>query len=107
MRPPGIVLPILLVSACATNGMAEDQSPTLTAKQQATLTKALEGKVADKPQSCMSMIPRADLQVISDDVLLYKIGRTVYVNRMMGNCSGLTNGRSEEHTSELQTIMRN
>src|SRR3546814_17270684 len=74
--------------------MAEDQSPTLTAKQQATLTKALEGKVAGKPQSCMSMIPRADLQVISDDVLLYKIGRTVYVNRMMGNCSGLTNGRT-------------
>src|SRR3546814_4889243 len=72
----------------------EDQSPTLTAKQQATLTKALEGKVAGKPQSCMSMIPRADLQVISDDVLLYKIGRTVYVNRMMGNCSGLTNGRT-------------
>ncbi|HEY9580666.1 MAG TPA: hypothetical protein VIR65_12475 [Rhizorhapis sp.] len=94
MRPPWIVLPILLVSACATNGMAEDQSPTLTAKQQATLTKALEGKVAGKPQSCMSMIPRADLQVISDDVLLYKIGRTVYVNRMMGNCSGLTNGRT-------------
>src|SRR3546814_1161482 len=88
----------------------------------------------------MSMIPRADLQVISDDVLLYKIGRTVYVNRMMGNCSGLTNGRtlvsyvwgsqvcrgdiarvadlnvgmitgscafrSEEHTSELQSLMR-
>src|SRR3546814_5823078 len=61
---------------------------------QATLTKALEGKVAGKPQSCMSMIPRAALQVISDDVLLYKIGRTVYVNRMMGNCSGLTNGRT-------------
>src|SRR3546814_5128583 len=61
MRPPWIVLPILLVSACATNGMAEDQSPTLTAKQQATLTKALEGKVA---------------------------------------------GRSEEHTSELQSLMR-
>src|SRR3546814_21008391 len=73
--------------------MAEDQSPTLTAKQQATLTKALEGKVAGKPQSCISMIPRADLQVISADVLLYKIGRTVYVNCMMGNCSGLTNGR--------------
>src|SRR3546814_13304481 len=94
MRPPWIVLPILLVSACATNGMAEDQSPTLTAKQQATLTKELEGKVAGKPQSCMRMIHRADLQVNSDDVLLPKMGRHVSVTRIMENRRSSTHGRN-------------
>ncbi|MBK5265609.1 MAG: hypothetical protein JJE34_10325 [Alphaproteobacteria bacterium] len=91
MRPILITLPVLL-AACATSGMAEDKPPALTEKQQAALDKALEGKVAGKPRSCISLTQRADLQVISDDLLLYKAGRTVYLNRVNGRCNGLSFG---------------
>lgn len=93
MRSILIALPVLL-AACATAGMAEDKPPQLTEKQQAALDRALEGKVAGEPQSCISLIQRADLQVISDDLLLYKAGRTVYVNRVLGSCNGLSFGRT-------------
>lgn len=93
MRRMFIALPVLL-AACASTGMAEDRPPQLTEKQQATLDRALEGKVAGKPQNCISLTQRADLQVISDDLLLYKAGRTVYVNRVLGSCSGLSFGRT-------------
>lgn len=93
MRPMLIALPVLL-AACATAGMAEDKPPQLSEKQQAALDRALEGKVAGEPQSCISLIQRADLQVISDDLLLYKAGRTVYVNRVLGSCNGLSFGRT-------------
>ena len=33
-------------------------------------------------------------RLISDDLLLYKAGRTVYVNRVLGRCSGLSFGRT-------------
>lgn len=91
MRGMLIVLPILL-AACTTSSMAEDNPPKLTEKQKAALDKALEGRVAGKPQSCISLTQRADLQVISDDLLLYKAGRTVYVNRVLGSCNGLSFG---------------
>lgn len=93
MRRMMIALPVLL-TACASAGMAEDRPPQLTEKQKATLDRALEGKVAGEPQSCISLTQRADLQVISDDLLLYKAGRTVYVNRVMGSCNGLSFGRT-------------
>jgi hypothetical protein len=86
-----IALPVLL-AACATAGMAEDPPPQLTDKQKAALDRALEGKVAGEPQNCISLTQRADLQVISDDLLLYKAGRTVYVNRVLGRCNGLSFG---------------
>ena len=93
MRRMLIALPVLL-AACASAGMAEDRPPQLTEKQKAAFDRALEGKVAGKPQSCISLTQRADLQVISDDLLLYKAGRTVYVNRVIGSCNGLSFGRT-------------
>ena len=93
MRAMMIALPILL-GACATAGMAKDNDPELSEKQKAALDSALAGRVAGKPQSCISLTQRANLQVISDDVLLYKAGRTIYYNRVIGRCSGLSFGRT-------------
>lgn len=93
MRSYLIALPVLL-AACASASMAEDKSTALTEKQQAALDKALEGKIAGEKQSCISLTQRADLQVISDNLLLYKAGSTVYLNRVMGSCSGLSFGRT-------------
>lgn len=93
MRALLFALPVLL-AACATSSMAEDQPPELNEKQKAALDRELAGKVAGKPQSCISLTQRADMQVISDDVLLYKAGRTVYYNRVIGSCNGLNFGRT-------------
>lgn len=88
-----IALPVLL-AACTTSGMTGNQPPGLTARQQAQLDRALAGKMAGEPQTCISLAQRADLQVISDDLLLYKAGRTVYLNRVLGTCNGLSFGRT-------------
>ena len=93
MRGILIALPVLL-AAGATGSMAQDKPPQLSQKQKAALDRALSGKVAGKPQSCISLTQRADLQVVSDELLLYKAGRTVYVNRVLGRCSGLSFGRT-------------
>ena len=94
MRAYLIIAPVLL-AACVTSGIAaEHEAPKLTAKQQAALGKELKGKIPGKKQSCISLTQRADLQIISDELLLYKAGRTVYVNRVLGSCNGLSLGRA-------------
>ena len=44
------------------------------------LAKMLEGRVAGEPQSCITVRPNYDLKVIDGTALVYKSGRTLYVN---------------------------
>lgn len=44
------------------------------------LAKMLEGRVAGEPQNCIRMMPTTDLTVIDGTALVYKSGRTLYVN---------------------------
>ncbi len=65
----------------------------LTPKQASALEKALTGKVAGEKVACISQIPRTDMRVISDSVLLYRVsGRLIYRNDLIGSCNGLTRG---------------
>jgi hypothetical protein len=65
----------------------------LTEKQAAALEKALAGKVAGEKVACISQMPRTDMRVISDSVLLYRVSsRLVYRNDLIGSCTGLTRG---------------
>lgn len=47
---------------------------------EAKLAKMLEGRVAGDPQSCVYMRPTTKLTVIDGTALVYKSGRTLYVN---------------------------
>jgi hypothetical protein len=40
----------------------------------------LKGRVAGEPQKCIRAFPTPDLTVIDSTALVYKVGRTLYVN---------------------------
>lgn len=65
----------------------------LTQKQMSALEKALEGKVPGEKIACISQLPRTEMRVISDSVLLYRVNsRLVYRNDLIGSCIGLSRG---------------
>lgn len=60
-------------------GAETPQSGELT-KGEAKLAKMLEGRVAGEPQRCIRSFPQVNLTVIDDTALVYRSGRTLYVN---------------------------
>lgn len=49
-------------------------------KGEIRLAKMLEGRVAGEPQSCIRMLPNTDVTVIDGTAIVYRTGRTLYVN---------------------------
>jgi hypothetical protein len=65
----------------------------LTPRQMTELDKALEGKVRGEKVSCINQLPRTDMRVISESVILYRVSKNlVYRNDLIGRCPGLTRG---------------
>ena len=84
--------PLALLAACAAQ---TEQAPKLTDRQAADLDKSLAGKVAGEKKSCIDRFPASSLRAISNEVLLYEASRKlVYVNNVIGSCSGLTAGNT-------------
>ena len=79
MKP---VLPLLgLLALSAAAGLpALAQSAEEPSKGEIRLAKMLEGRVAGEPQSCISMLPNTDVTVIDGTAIVYRTGRTLYVN---------------------------
>ena len=49
-------------------------------KGEAKLAKMLEGRVAGEPESCITTIGSRSMQRIDDTALVYKSGKTIWVN---------------------------
>jgi len=82
------------LSSCAPSATADQasyQMPQLTQKQQAKLDRKLSGRVAGEPVSCISPYRNTDYTAVSDDILIYEVGTTVYVNQPYGGCKGAEN----------------
>ena len=77
------------LAACAT---AMDQPDQRSANAQATYDKALAGKTAGRAEKCLSLQRSNDMTVIDDDTILYRDGRTTYVNKTLGTCNLLSRG---------------
>ncbi|BBD99237.1 hypothetical protein SAMIE_1027380 [Sphingobium amiense] len=77
----------------------------LTDKQASELDKALAGKVPGEKMSCINREPSTNLQVISNNVVLYRVSRKlVYKNELIGSCSGLASGDTlilRSYTSQM------
>ena len=58
------------------------------------LAKALAGRAAGAPVSCISNSRGSDMQVIDDNTILFREGGTVYVQKPSGGCHGLDSGYS-------------
>ena len=57
---------------------AEEQAEMT--KGEAKLAKMLEGRVAGKPESCITMVGSRPLTRIDETALVYKSGNTIWVN---------------------------
>ena len=76
---------VIIVAACATTA----SQPTRSAQAEADLAKALAGRVAGPPVRCISTYHADDMQIIDDWTILFKDGRTTYVQTPRGGCWGI------------------
>jgi Family of unknown function (DUF6491) len=74
-----------LLASCAT-GLSQ---PTRTAEQQQELDKALAGRVAGAPVNCIPNYHTSGMQIVDDYTILFKDGRTIYLQRPRGGCPGI------------------
>jgi len=79
-----------LIAACAAQPMEPDTDP----RGEARLTQALAGKVAGRPISCLPHYRNNQMEVIDRDTILFRDGRTSYVQHTNGYCypNGSRNG---------------
>lgn len=89
MRVLTIAAVATTLAACET---ADYQPAQRSASQQLSYERALAGKVAGKAQSCLPLQRSNDMTVIDDDTILYRDGRTTYVNQPLGGCNLLGRG---------------
>jgi hypothetical protein len=76
----------------ATSGIALAEKDSYSAKSAQRLGKALAGRTAGKPVSCIGNMRGSDMTIIDDNTLLFKEGGTVYVQKPRGGCYGIGNG---------------
>ena len=79
---------ISLVACETTDSQPEQRS----AEAQATYDRMLAGKTAGRPANCLPLLRSHDMVVIDDDTILYRDGRTTYVNQPLGSCNLLSRG---------------
>ena len=77
-----------LLASCSTTPVQESRSP----KAQEDLDRALAGRVAGPPVSCIPSYRSTDMQIIDDWTILFKDGRTIYVQNPRGGCRGIGSG---------------
>ena len=78
------------LAACAGQPMVAERDP----RAEARLAQALAGKVAGPPISCLPSFRTNQIEVIDRDTILYRDGRTSYVQHTNGSCypSGSNSG---------------
>jgi hypothetical protein len=65
------------------------------AKEAAALEKAIAGKVAGKPVSCISLSRSRSSQIIGENAIIYRVSNNaLFVNKPVGGCSGLRKDRT-------------
>ena len=78
-----------LALALAMSAPAADAATTQAAE--ARLEKALRGRVAGQPVSCLPLRQASSTEIIDGTAILYRVGNTIYVNRPRGGAASLRN----------------
>ena len=75
-------------------GAAFSRPAPIAERQARELAKALDGKAAGKPVTCVSRVLGTDgLRAVTDDVLLYRVNRDlIYRNDLSDSCNGISRG---------------
>lgn len=85
MRNAMIGLSALLVAGCETAG----EMPLRSERAQATFERELAGKTAGRAEKCLPLQRSRDMVKIDDSTILFRDGRTVYVNTTLGACNNM------------------
>lgn len=81
----------VLLAGCST----APAEVTRSADAQQELDKALAGRVAGPPVNCLPYSrSTSDMQIIDDWTILFKHGRTVYLQNPRGGCPGIGSHRN-------------
>jgi hypothetical protein len=72
---------LLALSACASVGAS--------GREQEALASELSGLEAGPAADCIDQSPATSLQVVDGETLVYRTGRTIWVNRLAAACPGL------------------
>ncbi|HEX8301508.1 DUF6491 family protein [Sphingomonas sp.] len=83
----GAILGAIALAGCA--AASADSQSGRQAKTERELAEALKGRVAGKPQSCISATGADGPRVIDQRTLLYRDGRRIWRNDLPANCPGL------------------
>ncbi len=78
-----------ILAACETTDSQPEQR---SAANQATYDRLLAGKVPGRAEKCLPLQRSNEMTVIDDDTILYRDGRTTYVNKPLGSCNLLGRG---------------
>jgi len=84
-------IPLLVFAAMVTGCAAQPPAPR-SAEAEAKFQKLLAGKAAGSAVSCLPHYRADDMVTIDNSTVAFKDGRTVYVNHLIGECSGLSSG---------------
>lgn len=74
------LLPIAALAILAMPASAEEEAPA-PSKGEQELAKMLEGRVAGEPERCINTFGSGNLRIIDGTALVYRQGKTVWVNR--------------------------
>lgn len=78
----------VLLASCSTAPVQEVRSPRAAQE----LASALAGRTAGPAVRCLPGFRTSQMQIIDDWTILYRDGRTTYVQNPRGGCRGIDNG---------------
>ena len=95
---------LFATAAVAVLGAASAEQVTRSPKAQQELTKALAGRIAGQPLSCINDF-RSEIRmtVIDDYTLLFRDNGVVYVQRPPGGCANISNKTNALTTQRTST----
>jgi len=76
-----------MLLSCSSTPVAEAPSP----KAQKDLAEALAGHVQGPPKRCIRNYRSNIMEVIDDDTILFRDGRTIYLQKPRNSCFGIAN----------------
>ena len=78
------------LAACTTAPAEVTRSP----EAQKELAEALAGRVPGKPVTCLPNYRTDNMQIIDDWTILFRDGRTIYLQNPRGGCPGIASRRN-------------
>ncbi len=86
MLPRHVLIAAAIVAPLLASCVGQEIPPQQTAKSEARLAQRLAGTVAGAPVSCLPRYRSTDMEVIDDDTILFRDGRTTYRQDTSGSC---------------------